>query len=228
MSIGRERLLDAGDPKTERLHVKSWAAWEADSKGRAGFRPGSLANGRAPADFTPAAVKSRGLALESSSDVLSNHTLLYPYVGAGPVYTPDMFPTDWTGYAFLRMDVRAEHAELVMRMAFEDDKVAPPIERRYTVPAGTWSTLQIDLEAAARERGVDLARIENFWLFLEETAAPTLVYFDNVRLSRKEAKARHPVLEGGPKRPRPVAEMPAFEVANPASGTRAPFVQTVP
>ncbi len=70
---------------------------------------------------------------------------------------------DWTGYELLRLDMRAESAVKIW-VAVEDDLIEPPVVCEFEVPAGKWATLELDLGKAARERGLDLSKIANFWI----------------------------------------------------------------
>jgi len=180
------------------------------------FRPGYLANIAAPEQFTEVAEKlewtgfsSYGGRLEHSDSTHSLHAKFYTrYDEGGVKYTPEAFPTDWRGHSFLRMDVKPEKGQLSLRMACEDDKVAPPVEKRFVVPAGKWATLEVDLDEAVRERHLDLSKIVSFWVFMEEISAPSLVYFDNLRLAKQGVATALPVIKGGPRIPRPTAPMP--------------------
>ncbi len=187
------------------------------------FRPGFLANIAPPERFTATAESTEwtgysdyGMRLEHSVGNHWVHARFYTRYDEGDVkYAADAFPTDWRGYGLLRMDVKPDKGQLSLRMAFEDDKVAPPIEKRYIVPAGKWATVEIDLDEVVKERNVDLGKIVNFWVYLEEIAQPSLVFFDNLRLSRRGVAAKLPAVPASPKVPRPTAPMPT--VGRPAA-----------
>jgi len=186
------------------------------------FRPGFLANLTPPEKFTQTVettewtgYSSPGGRLESSGPTHSSHARFYTrYAEGGVRYTDEALPRDWRGYSFLRMDVKSETGGLSLRMAFEDLQIAPPVEKRFVVPAGAWHTLELDLDKAAEERKVDLGGIVNFWAYVEEVAQPGTILVDNVRLSKRGVPAKLPVIPGGPKVPRPVAPMPKAEAGS--------------
>ena len=70
-----------------------------------------------------------------------------------------MFPVDWSEYDLLRLDAHGEEVKQTIRVVLEDEEIGPPIVRNLTVEPGKWVTLEIDLRAAARERGLDLKRM---------------------------------------------------------------------
>ncbi len=198
--------------------ARSYIPWKPKYKSSISLQPGRLANLLHGPEFTRA-IDRFGHRLESGS----HHQLVLLYTGYAEwvMYPPEAFPRDWGGFSFLRLDVMPEKAELKFRVAIEDDKVAPAVEKRFVVPAGKWSTLEIDLDEAVKERSLNLAKMLNFWTRWEETSAPTRIYVDNIRLSGKDVKARHPVLRGAEKLPRPVAEMPAAARVEPVRGRLA-------
>jgi hypothetical protein len=217
VSAGADEPPDLKEtPHFGRTNYPKWACsyipWKPRYKSSVSLKPGRLANLLDGPEFTRA-IDRFGHRLESGS----HHKLVLLYTGYAEwvVYPPEAFPRDWSGFSFLRLDVFPEKGELEFRVATEDDKVAPAVEKRFVVPAGKWSTLQIDLDEAVRERSLDLARMVNFWTHWEETSAPTRIYVDNIRLSRKDVKARYPVLRGAERHPRPLAEMPVAAKVEP-------------
>ena len=160
--------------------ARSYIPWEPRYSVSISLKPGRLANLLPGLEFTRA-IDSRGYRLESAA----HHLLVLLYTGYAEriAYPPEAFPHDWSGFSFLRLDVFPEKAELKLRVAIEDDKIAPPLERRFVVPAGKWSTLEVNLDEAVKERSLNLAKMVNFWTFWEETSAPTRIYVDNIRLS---------------------------------------------
>ena len=192
--------------------ARSYMPWESRYPFDASLKPGRLANLLPGLEFTRA-IDRWGRRLESGS----HHKLVMLYTGYASyfTYTPEAFPRDWTGFSSLRLDVRPEKAALTFRVAIEDDKISPPLEKRFVVPGGKWSTLEIDLDGAVAKRSLSLAGMVNFWTHWEETAAPTRIYIDNIRLSKKGVKASHPVIRGGDKCPRPVAELPVAAKVKP-------------
>lgn len=92
---------------------------------------------------------------------------------------------DWSGYERLWVDVRCKTtAELWL--ALEDDVIEPPVMRTFRIPKGIWVTLEVDLDQAVASRGLDLAKIANFWL-LGRAAQRAELRVDNVRIVRRDA-----------------------------------------
>jgi len=104
---------------------------------------------------------------------------------------PDL--KNWSGYDRLWIDVRCDAAPVDVWLAVEDHVLEPPVMRTYRVPPGRWGTLELDLKEAARARGLDLARISNFWL-LGRAPSRTEMRVDNVRVARENASAPQNVL----------------------------------
>ncbi len=90
---------------------------------------------------------------------------------------------DWSGYERLWVDVRCETTAKLW-LALEDDVIEPPVMRTYEIPKGRWVTLEVDLDEATRVRGLDLAKIANFWL-LGRAPRRTELRVDNVRIVRR-------------------------------------------
>src|SRR5262249_3909260 len=82
----------------------------------------------------------------------------------------------------------------------EDEEIGPPIVRNMTVEPGKWTTLEIDLRAAVKERGLDLKRMATLAVGVAELGAkPTkerqhTALIDNLRLSRQQAPSKLPVV----------------------------------
>jgi len=199
--------------------TRSYIPWKPRYSVSVSLQPGRLANLLPGLEFTRA-IGRRGYRLESGA----HHLLALLYTGYAEyvTYPPEAFPRDWTGFNVLRLDVFPEKAELKLRVAIEDDKIAPPLEKRFVVPAGKWSTLEVDLDKAVKERSLNVAKMLNFWTFWEETSAPTRIYVDNIRLSKRDVKATLPVITGGEKCPRPVAEMPVAAKVEPVRRRLSP------
>jgi hypothetical protein len=87
---------------------------------------------------------------------------------------------DWSGYERLRFDAKCG-AAAVIHMGVEDADIQPPVLRRFSIPAGKWVTVEVDLTRAVEARGMDLASMANFWLVLEEMEKPAALLLDNVR-----------------------------------------------
>src|SRR5262245_38669695 len=87
-----------------------------------------------------------------------------PYASGGSLFNTcgvfrRMFPADWSDYDLLRLDAHGEEVKQTIRVLLEDEEICPPIVRNLIVEPGRWVTLEIDLRAAARERGLDLRRM---------------------------------------------------------------------
>jgi hypothetical protein len=93
---------------------------------------------------------------------------------------------DWSGYDFLRIDVRTEKTPVKLRLALEDEILEPPVMRTYQVPPGKWVTLELDLNQAVRARGLRLDEIANFWL-LGRASRRAEVRIDNIRIAKRGA-----------------------------------------
>jgi hypothetical protein len=95
------------------------------------------------------------------------------------------FPRDWSGYERLRLDVRPKSGQAVVVLWLEDEDIAPPLRRVFAVPAGEWSTLEIDLSQEIKERELDIAHMLNVLIMVREDSDPGEILFDNLRLARK-------------------------------------------
>jgi len=107
------------------------------------------------------------------------------------------FPVDWTGYDFLRADVRSDRGDVKMWICLEDDEIEPYLKRTFQFKAGKWHTLEVDLRRAAAERGLDLKRMRNLWTYVWETSSPTTLLMDNLRLATRETTTCFEVLRDG-------------------------------
>ena len=117
-------------------------------------------------------------------------------------------PADWSQYDLLRLDVYCRHLSLEYRVAIEDEDILPPVVRAMEVPAGKWYTLEVDLRAAASARGLDPRKIVSLAVAvtriiegeLDKTLDPRsrreqrFALVDNIRLCRRDAPARFPVI----------------------------------
>jgi len=230
VSIGADKAPALERTRGYETLAASYMDWEPRYAVSPSLKPGRLANLLPGLEFTRAVESSEGRRLESAAH--HGQVLLYTrYDEAGVVYPPEAFPRDWTGYDLLRVDAFPEKGEVKLRVAVEDDKIVPPLEKRFAVPAGKWSTLELDLGQAAKERALNLAKMVNFWTLWEEASAPTRVYVDNVRLAPRGVAAKLPVVAGTDKAPRPIAEMsPASKVEPDGSRIAAekPIVLNLP
>src|SRR5262245_24514815 len=111
-----------------------------------------------------------------------------------------IFPVDWSEYDLLRLDAHGEEVKQTIRIMLEDEEISPPIVRNLTVEPGKWLTLEIDLRAAAKERGLNLKRMATLAVGVAElvekprTARQHTALIDNLRLARRGAPARLPVV----------------------------------
>lgn len=100
---------------------------------------------------------------------------------------------NWSAYSKFQVDFKTG-ADAVLRIAVEDEEISPPAERRFKIPAGRWVTAELDLDAAVKARGLNKAKMANFWVYLEETSEPTTLLMDNMRLVKGDAKPVLPCL----------------------------------
>ena len=100
--------------------------------------------------------------------------------------------SDWSGYQLLRMDARSTDDAHVW-WSIEDKVVQPPVTGNFDLKAGQWFTLEIDLEKAAVERGLDLS---DMWLmFVRTNTLPQQrIEVANMRLTRRGTTTPYPVL----------------------------------
>jgi hypothetical protein len=120
-----------------------------------------------------------------------------------------VFPTDWSDYALLRLDVKSTGSPVRLRLMLEDELISPHLTRDYETPEGMWVTLEFDLAEAARLREVKMpdgsmlkarllnpARMANILLRVEKADKETDVLLDNIRLVASGASdgSRLPVL----------------------------------
>jgi hypothetical protein len=117
-------------------------------------------------------------------------------------------PTDWSDYDLLRLDVYCRNMTLEYRIALEDEEILPPVVRAMQVPADQWTTLELDLRAAAKGRGLDPRKIVSMAVAvtdivqgeLDQTKDPRsrreirFALLDNIRLCRRDVPAELPVL----------------------------------
>ncbi|MFB3893843.1 MAG: sialidase family protein [Phycisphaerae bacterium] len=117
---------------------------------------------------------------------------------------------DWAGYDVLRVDLRAEGAAKIW-LCVEDDLIEPPVVCEYDAPAGKWVTLEMDLRAAVKERGLDLAKIANFWILGRPTQT-TDIRVDNIRVAVADSPAALEVLRDERSMKLPAIDQPAKPV----------------
>jgi hypothetical protein len=120
----------------------------------------------------------------------------------------DFYPSDWSGYAKFRCDVRSD-AALRLRVELEDAVIVPALRRVYPIPKGKWVTVEFDMAEAARRRRarlaargpsaadtapegrlIDLTQMANIRITVEHLSGATTVRLDNLRLLAAGAEAR--------------------------------------
>jgi len=171
-----KRDKHASIPKTvsgKSTEGKASALFDASRKKHGAFRPGA---------YNP--VSNNRAAWQSKRDILSSWA-----------WFDAIMPKDWSGFDCLRADVMSESSDMRIRMAIEDDNVDPPVQRTFKVPGGKWATLELDLNAAVKDRGLDPKAMVNIWFYLEELSKPSKIYFDNIRLSKNGAASKHKILK---------------------------------
>ncbi|MHC4395706.1 MAG: sialidase family protein [Planctomycetota bacterium] len=99
---------------------------------------------------------------------------------------------DWSDYDLLWVDFKTDKL-LKVWLTLEDEAIEPPVVRIFEVPADKWVTLELDLKAAQRIRGLDLTQIANIYLF-GKAVKTTDVRVDNVRVVGKGASSKLEVL----------------------------------
>ncbi len=111
-----------------------------------------------------------------------------------------IFPIDWSVYDLLRIDVYGEEVKQTVRVLLEDEDIAPPVLRDISVEPGKWATMEVDLRAAVKERGLDLKRMATLtvavarWDAKPTAGKPYSALIDNLRLSRRAVAAKLPVV----------------------------------
>lgn len=117
-----------------------------------------------------------------------------------------VMPEDWSQFDRLRFDVLVRGAPQTVHVAMEDEEIVPPVVRNVLVEPGKWTTVEVDLKAAAGQRGLDRKEMATlrigFVLAAPEAAArqsrrageqPTAL-LDNLRLCGQTAAARLPLV----------------------------------
>lgn len=120
-------------------------------------------------------------------------------------------PVDWSAFEVLRLDVFVENARgpagVVLRVAIEDEEVEPPATRFFKVPDRQPVTLELDLKDLAASRDLDLAKLVDWWLAVEQSEGATHVCIDNIRLAKRNAPLALPAVE--PQEPLKYAPLPS-------------------
>jgi len=112
-----------------------------------------------------------------------------------------VFPEDWSGWPLLRLDFRTDGPAVRPRLEIEDRFLPFPIVQEFNVPGNQWVTLEVDLEAAAKERRLDPRHMAHLLLMIWSVPDGTrefTCYLDNLRLARRDAPCALPAVKGGP------------------------------
>ncbi len=111
-----------------------------------------------------------------------------------------IFPADWSAYDLLRVDAYGEAGVQTVRILLEDEEVGPPVVRNVTLEPGRWVTLEVDLRAAEKERGLDTKRMATLTIGVAKiepkpkSAVAYTALIDNLRLSRRGTPCKLPVV----------------------------------
>jgi hypothetical protein len=103
-------------------------------------------------------------------------------------------PTDWSGFEALEINVcKDKPGPLSIVLAIEDRVICPPLIRRFTLAKeGQWYTLHLKLAPIGEI--LDLSKVVNFWLIVEESPDKVEVRVDDLRLVKGKIKNRFPLL----------------------------------
>jgi len=101
---------------------------------------------------------------------------------------------DWSGHSFFRFDVKSAADKLSIRVMIEDEDIDPPIMRIVEIPKGKWVTVEVDLDKAVKIRGLDLKKILNFCILVEETSGGKFS-LDNIRIGKKGSRPKLSVVK---------------------------------
>ena len=113
---------------------------------------------------------------------------------------------DWSRFDRLRFDVLVKGSSQIVHIAMEDEDIVPPVVRSVRVEPGKWTTVEVDLKAAAEQRGLNSKRMATlrigFTLPNPKATAkearrsgerPTAL-LDNLRLCHHATAARLPLV----------------------------------
>jgi len=140
-----------------------------------------------------------------------NRTIYYEHVRMGRVLSTHgwfrrAFPTDWSAYDLLRIDARTSGPSVRLRVELEDEFIADPVARTFTLPGRKWATVEIDLAGAVKERRLDRTKMAVLTAIVIERLdgeRPFKVWLDNIRLASRNAKATLLVLRDSSPMTRP-------------------------
>ncbi|MFH0920238.1 MAG: T9SS type A sorting domain-containing protein [Fibrobacterota bacterium] len=95
-----------------------------------------------------------------SSSFPTNQNLFYS--GSSLVFSTyrhfqQWFPTNWSGYDRLRVDIKSVTDSCLVLVMLSDPLSSPVITRQYSVPAGNWVTLEYNLAAANAQVNIPLS-----------------------------------------------------------------------
>jgi len=117
-----------------------------------------------------------------------------------------IFPADWSKHDCLRFDVMVQGAAQTIHVAMEDEFIAPPVVRSVVVQPGKWTTVEVNLEAARQQRGLNRKQMATLRIGCtvennEETAReirrtgkPVMMLLDNLRLAHAGVKSLLPLV----------------------------------
>jgi hypothetical protein len=144
-----------------------------------------------------------------------------------------IFPVDWSAYDLLRVDAYGEETAQTVRILLEDEEIGPPVVRNLALSPGKWTTLEVDLRAAEKERGLDLKRMATLTIGvarIEGKPKPGTSYtalIDNLRLSKKSVETGLPVVRDSSPHQLPeyyrAASRPQPETLPPGAPDRSPL-----
>jgi hypothetical protein len=106
-----------------------------------------------------------------------------------------------------------------LRLALEDDVLEPPVMRVYRIPDGRWVTIELDLNEAVEARGLNLARMANFWL-LGQASERAEVRIDNIRIVKRSVPVEHELIRSETPPTFPVDQRKRPQTPNLPSGSR--------
>ena len=96
---------------------------------------------------------------------------------------------DWQGYERLRIDATFPE-DVHVWWAIEDRFLQPPVVGNFDVPGGEWVTLELDLEKAAKERGLELNRMWRMWMSVDSARKCQL---KDIRLAQADTPSEYPI-----------------------------------
>lgn len=141
-------------------------------------------------------------------------------------------PEDWSDFDVLRFDVLITGPPQEVHIGMEDEEIMPPVVRSVLVEPGKWTTVEVDLSAAAKQRGLDRKRMATlrigFTLPDPESAAKEArrtgnqpsALLDNLRLCNQSAACKLPLVRDD--RPHHLPELFQADNSQPAKAIVPP------